>query len=329
MPETNARFHLPKKLRTALRWITWVLLAQFVLMNISAIFYASRLTYIKNSAPPLAGSGGNIIHRTVKLFTGPRLYRLPEQESPVFPFDTVQLQTSGGITIQAWYGKQDTAARGTVILFHGVTSNKATMLVEANEFRYWGYNVLLVDFRAHGNSGGNITTYGIKEAEDVKLAFDYISSTGEKNIILWGISMGAVTVAKAVADYGLQPKGVILEAPFASMEKHFKGRARTLGFPAQPFGWLVTKWAGIIRGVKAGQHKTTRYVSKITCPALVQWGRLDTYVLQQEAEDVYNAIPAAEKKLVVYENTGHASMAQQETDKWRAEVSQFLQKTAR
>ncbi len=92
------------------------------------------------------------------------------------------------------------------------------MLAEAYEFRYQGYNVLMVDFRAHGNSGGNTTTIGVREAEEVKLAYDYVSQMGEKKIILWGSSMGAVAIAKAVADYDIKPAGVILEMPFASLQ---------------------------------------------------------------------------------------------------------------
>ena len=36
------------------------------------------------------------------------------------------------------------------------------MIAEANDFRYQGYNIMMVDFRAHGNSGGNMTTIGVR-----------------------------------------------------------------------------------------------------------------------------------------------------------------------
>jgi hypothetical protein len=85
------------------------------------------------------------------------------------------------------------------------------MLDEAYEFRYWGYNVMLVDFRGHGNSDGEVTTLGMKESEEVKLAFDHISKTGEKNIILWGMSLGAVIITKAIWQYDLKPQKIILE----------------------------------------------------------------------------------------------------------------------
>ena len=93
------------------------------------------------------------------------------------------------------------------------------MLSEAAEFRYLKFDVLLVDFRAHGNSEGNTTTIGYREAEDLKLAYDWVTNRGEKNIYLWGTSMGAVVVAKAINDYSLKPAGIILEMPFRSMHR--------------------------------------------------------------------------------------------------------------
>jgi uncharacterized protein len=319
-----------RKLPTIIRWVLWVLLVQFILMNISAAFYANKLTYLEKELPKAeAKSPGNIFRKTWKLFTGPTLYRSPVTEMPVFPFDTVLLKTDNGTYLDAWYGKTDSTAKGTVLLFHGVTSNKSAVLAEANEFRYMGYNTLLVDFRAHGFSGGSRTSIGIKEAEDIKLAYDFISAKGEKKIFLWGISMGAVAIAKAIADYELKPAGVILEMPFGSLQQHLKGRARTLGFPAQPFGFLVTFWMGVERGYNGFKHRTARYAKKIQCPVLVQWGAEDSYVLRNEAELVYNAVTVADKKLVIYEGAGHESLAQRNTEQWRTEVGGFLQRNAR
>ena len=83
-----------------------------------------------------------------------------------------------------------------------------------------------MDFRAHGNSGGNTCTIGYRETEDVKLAYNFIEDKGEKNIVLWGISMGAATVARAIDEDHLQPSKVILEMPFATMENAVEGQLK-------------------------------------------------------------------------------------------------------
>ena len=319
---------LKLKLRSAFRWIGWVLLVQFILLNISAALYAYKFTHFYNGTSlNQANPGENIFKKTWRLFAGQRLPRSVVEEYPSFSFDTVILKTKKGLVIDSWYSKTDSAARGTVILFHYVTMNKGRVLMEAAEFRYQGYNVMLVDFRGHGNSDGNTTTIGFRESEEVKLAYNYVVQQGEKNVFLWGASMGAVAISKALADYDIKPSGIILEMPFASLQSHLRGRARSIGFggfPEKPFGFLVTCWIGIERGFNGVNFKTSNYAKKITCPVLFQSGALDLAVLKWETEKVYNAIASSHKKLVIYEQAGHESFLQKDPLKWRIEVERFL-----
>jgi alpha-beta hydrolase superfamily lysophospholipase len=313
-----------QKIRSALRWIGWVLLAQFILINISAALYADKLTRYYSDVPvDYTNSSGNIFTKSWKLFTGPRYTRPVVSAVPVFPYDTVQLTTRKGIHIDAWYAPADSAARGTVIFFHWITGTKISLLDEVNEFRYQGLNVMMVDFRGHGNSGGNTTTMAVRESEEVKLAYEYIKTKGEKKIFLYGSSMGAVAITKAIADYGLQPAGVILDAPFFSLQSYLKARARMLGFPGQPFAFFTSFWIGVEKGFNGFKHQTSRYVKSITCPVLLQWGSLDNYVLPAEIQKIFEATAAAQKKLVIYEGAQHESLLRQNAAKWRSEVEAF------
>ena len=112
--------------------------------------------------------------------------------------------------------------------------------------------------------------------------------------------------------------------PFASLQDHLKARARVLGFPEQPFAFLVTFWLGIEQGFNGFNHKTTRYVKKIKCPVLMQWGQLDKYVFEKETISIFENIASQQKKLVNYENAGHSSLLQNDPDKWKNEVEKFL-----
>ncbi len=317
-----------RKLPPLLRWIIWVLIVQFVLINISAALYAYKLTHFYTGSEqrePMARQ--NIFVKTWRLFTGPRYSKSFITDPPTFSFDTVILKTSKGIFIDAWYARADSLPKGTVLLFHGITTTKASLLSEAYEFRFQGYNIMMVDFRGHGNSGGTTTTMGVRETEEVKLAYDYLVQQGEKNIFLYGSSMGAVAVIKAIADYGLNPSGAILEMPFASLQSHLQARARLVGFSGfneKPFGFLVTGWIGIERGFNGYGHRTEKYAEKITCPVLLQWGALDNIVLKKETDKIFNAIGSADKKLVIYEQAGHGSMLQNNPGKWQVEVEGFL-----
>ena len=89
------------KLPSYVRWILWVLLVQFLLINISAAFYAYKFTHVY-ADPSLrnAKSAKNVFVKTWRLFTGPRQPKSIITEVPTFPFDTVILKTGNGINIE-------------------------------------------------------------------------------------------------------------------------------------------------------------------------------------------------------------------------------------
>ena len=209
-------------------------------------------------------------------------------------------------------------------MFHGHGSKKSAILSEAKGFNELGYNTLLVDMRAHGASGGNTCTIGYKEAADVKTAYEYLQKTGEKNILLYGISLGAATVTKAINDYALKPSKIMLEMPFASLPDAVEGRVKMMGLPVQPVSTLLTFWGGTLHGFWAYNLRPADYVKKITCPVLVHWGRHDPRVSEAETNDVFKNITTP-KRLEVFEESGHESLLKKEPSKWMNSVATFLQ----
>lgn len=308
-----------------LKWIGNVLLVQLILINISAAFHAYRFThyYDDDKIRNQESSEGKPFLRTWRMMTGKKLARSPISYYPHIPYDTVQLTTSNGIKLEAWYMKAD-SAKGTVILFHGLNANKGNVLPEAFEFISFNYNVMLVDMRAHGNSESTISTLGYKESEEVKLAYDHMLKKGENNIVLWGMSLGAVIITKAIWQYDIQPRKIILEMPFDRLQDHIQARARISGFPGEPFGFFVTFWTGTEQGYWGYGCKTSRYAKKINCPVLLQWGNNDEYVLKNETEKIFAAINSSKKKLEVYEGVGHAPLLAGNELQWKETVNEFL-----
>jgi len=307
------------------KWIGNVLLVQLILINISAAFHAYRIThyYDDDKIREQRSSQGKPLLRTWRLMTGKRLAKSLIQYYPVIPYDTIQLTTSSGVKLEAWYINAD-SSKGTVILFHGLNSNKGNVLAEAFAFISIGYNTMLVDMRAHGNSEGVVNSLGNKESEEVKLAYDHVSKKGEKNIVLWGMSLGAVIISKAIWQYDLQPQKIILEMPFNSLQDHIRARARISGFPGEPFGFFVTFWIGLEQGYWGYRHKTSHYAKKINCPVLLQWGKNDEYVLKKETEKIFAAIKSPNKKLEIYNGAGHGPLISGNEEQWTKTVTDFL-----
>ena len=300
------------------------MLVQFILINISGILYGYKLTHFYDPTPKNATySSKNIFAKTWRLFRGPKFQKTTIGEVPHVPFETVQLKTKNDLAIEAWYIPID-SSRGTVILFHGLGGNKSLMLDQAYEFMYMGFNVMLMELRAHGNSGSNTTTLGVREGEEVKMAYDFIAKKGERNIILYGFSLGAVVITKGIYDYKISPSRIILDTPFGNLKSLLEGRARVLGFPEEPFGLLVTFWSGVERGFNGFTHNTCEYVKRIKCPVLLQYGALDKLVTQKETDCIYKNISSPEKKLVVYKDAAHEPFLNKDPDKWRTEIKDFL-----
>ncbi|MES2847909.1 MAG: alpha/beta fold hydrolase [Bacteroidota bacterium] len=311
-------------MKKLLRSLLKTILVLFVLVNIITAFHAYKFTHIydRDEVTIKSADQKTAWEKTSDILFGAKAVKLQNGE-PDTVYTPVILTTKNSIKLDAWYLKTNKPTVGTVILFHGHLSKKSSVLDESIGFRQLGYNTLLVDFRAHGSSGGNTCTIGYFEGEDVKLAYDYVKNTGEKNIVLWGISMGAAAVTKAMNDYPLQPSKIILEMPFASILQAAEGRIKMMGLPGEPLAALVAFWGSVEQGFWVYDMKPAEFAKKITVPTLLQWGKNDPRVLQHETDQVYQSL-AGKKQLVVYENAAHESLCDKEHDKWMASVSTFL-----
>lgn len=299
------------------------LLIVFILLNVITAFQAYKFTHFYNAGEVTTKLDSNGWDKAGDILFGINVAKKTNTVKMDSTFETIYLSTKDSIKLQGWYLKTDSIAKGTVVLFHGHGGTKSGVYTESEAFRKMGYNTFLIDFRAHGNSGGNTTTIGYYEAEDVKLAYDFIKNKGEKNIVLWGISMGAATITKAINDYALEPNKIILEMPFGSILKAAEGRIKMMQLPGEPLATLITFWGGVEHGFWAFNMKPVEFAKKINCPVLLQWGQNDPRVTRDETEMIFANITTP-KKMVVYETAGHESLCKKENEKWLTEVHTFL-----
>ncbi|GAB3936827.1 alpha/beta hydrolase [Larkinella terrae] len=304
-----------------------VLLVLFLLLNIITAFQASRFTYFYNNpdkTPPRKPEEYTTGEKFEAAFFGVKLKKSVVNEQPGIPFETIRLTNEYNQKLEGWYIPAENP-KGTVILCHGHASNKSRILCETEYFHELGYNTLSFDFRAHGNSEGNICTIGFRETNDLKAAYDFVVKGKEKNIILWGVSMGAATILKAIPEHGLKPAQVILECPFASLYDAVQGRLRSMHIPAHPIAELLTLWGGMERSMWAFGYRPAVYAKQLSMPVLLNWGAKDPRVLRHETDAIFENLGTSRKQLVVFENSAHQSYCVNEKAKWQAAVSGFLQ----
>ncbi|MBC7890917.1 MAG: alpha/beta fold hydrolase [Sphingobacteriaceae bacterium] len=314
-----------------LRILARTLLVLFVLLNGVLAFHAYRFTYFYETAEVPYRKPEDIptSERIQQVLFGFRFGKRPNLEFPEKPFQTVWLTNPDGQRLEAW-ATQTPNPKGTLVLFHGHASCKSKVLAEQAYFRSLGFNTLAVDFRAHGGSEGNVTTIGYREAGDVKAAYDYARAQGGPvqggpNVVLWGVSMGAASILSALHEYPeLHPSRVMLECPFGSMQAAVEGRLRTMGLPTAVLSPVLIFWGSVERGMWGFGYQPSDYAKTVHCPVLLNRGMQDKRVLRPETEAIFANLGTKNKKLVVFENSGHQSFCQNEAQKWKAEVAAFL-----
>ena len=79
----------------------------------------------------------------------------------------VSVKAHDGALLRAWYVEPPNSNGNAVILLHGVGDTRQGVAGFAPFMLDAGYSVLLPDSRAHGESGGGVVTYGVKESHDV------------------------------------------------------------------------------------------------------------------------------------------------------------------
>src|SRR5437879_9424203 len=102
---------------------------------------------------------------------------MPPMNSPAIPVrrgNIAMLRARDGVVLAGWQFTPRDSNGSVVILLHGVGDTRLGMLSHATFLLRSGFTVLLPDIRGHGGSGGELITYGIKEADDVRCWADLL-----------------------------------------------------------------------------------------------------------------------------------------------------------
>lgn len=130
----------------------------------------------------------------------------------------VSIQANDGVELNAWYVQPNNANGSAVILLHGITDNREGTAGFAPMFLNQGYTVLMPDSRAHGESGGTIATYGIRERYDIQRWTAWLKQRSNDCVYLFGESMGAAISLQATE---VVPElcAVAVESPFSTFRE--------------------------------------------------------------------------------------------------------------
>lgn len=189
-------------------------------------------------------------------------------------------------------------AQDAVILCHGVGSAKEDLLALAGFLADNGLNVLVFDFRAHGQSDGSFFSYGDRERLDVLAAAQWVKANHpdqSRRLSGIGINTGAAALIAAAVDpkQGQSLDALVLYEPFASFPSLVTTLTRQM-LPG-PVAWLVDglglRIASLHTGADLANFSPARLAPGVwPRPILLVHGRGTTFVPTTEEMDLYSQI---------------------------------------
>jgi uncharacterized protein len=174
------------------------------------------------------GLGFTAIHGSQKITRPHRSIPDSSPDELGRPWQALSFASFDGTPLSSWLIPNESTTAAVIVL-HGFGGNKGTMLniieMLADEF-----NVLAMDVRGHGESGGAWTSVGHFERCDAIAAAEHLRDRGYGPIGAMGISMGGAIALLATADCN-PIRAVVADSAFAVLRHAVLGNARLHGYP--------------------------------------------------------------------------------------------------
>ena len=153
-----------------------------------------------------------------------KLYQTPTDWG--FEYEDVALNTVDDVQLHGWY-IPNRGSEYVLLFFHGNAGNISHRRESIQVFHRLGLNVLIIDYRGYGQSGGKPSEQGLYQ--DATAAWRYLTEEkgiDPENVIIFGRSLGGAVAARLAA--GVQARGLILESTMSSAKEFARAVFRIL-----------------------------------------------------------------------------------------------------
>jgi fermentation-respiration switch protein FrsA (DUF1100 family) len=276
------------------------------------------------------------------LLIRPRLKRLSQLKSPHLrhlirrsgiAFEDVAIPSFDQTRLYGWWMSAGRKA-ATVVVLHGVKKNRTDVLRAALVLRRAGFNVLVFDGRAHGDSEGRYVTYGFYERRDVDSAIEWLIKEKRidgRRVGLAGESMGAA-IALQVAAHNSKISAVWADSPFASLrrvtEEFLKRVTRLPGAVLNPVLWTSIQVASYRGKFDVHSVDPLSLAGKISCPVYLVHGTADQLIATAHSENIFEAL-GARKEIWFVEGARHARSMRHSKREYSERLTRFFRKELR
>ena len=234
-----------------------------------------------------------------------------------------------GAILRGWKVRPAAPDGSWVLLFHGVADNRAGEIGQAELLLRAGYSVVMMDARAHGESGGAMATYGWLERHDTRAVVDALEATEHPgHVFALGESMGAgIALQSAAVDPRIER--VVAEASFANLTEagyDYAGLRRSplLGKTLfAPFAWMLVFHGQRLAGFPANGVSPEKAVAGRAFPVLLICDAQDDALPCRHTQRIY-AQARGPKSLWIVPGAFHTAALGFAPEEFRRRVLGFL-----
>lgn len=254
-----------------------------------------------------------------------RAKRMDIEAFKQLPQDVVEIDSKFGYKLNTIFIRPNETHKWIVIC-HGVTENKLSMVKYVNMFVEMGYNCVIFDARRHGDSGGINSTYGFYEKFDLEAVINYLLDEYSKDIEVGvhGESMGAATMLLYAGELSNRAKFYISNASFSTFEGQlmniFNQKSRLLA----PIVLRVSNILFKIRSQFSIYNVDPQSViHKIEQPILFIHSKPDKFISVEQTESLYES-KVGPKDAWYPERGGHVESFNRNPSTYKKKVKEFL-----
>ena len=244
------------------------------------------------------------------------------------PMEQVSIRSHDGYVLRArWYPAE--GAKRTILLAHGWRGSWNMDFSASTPYLHdRNCNLLLIDQRCHGDSGGDLISYGILERRDVLSWLDWIEATHPGTpVYLCGVSMGAATVLMtAELDVANRVTAIIADCGYSTPGEIVKLTVgKTLKGMTAPTLAAVNLNCKLRGGFTFNQASPVEAMARNTeIPCLFVHGDADEFVPIRMSIENYYACQAPKDILFVH-GAGHAQSFLVDPEAYHQKLTEFFE----
>jgi uncharacterized protein len=240
-----------------------------------------------------------------------------------------EVKAQDGIVLRGWKVRPANPSGEWVLLLHGRSQNRVSMVRYAEFLLGSGYSVLMMDARAHGESGGTIATYGHVERYDERSTLDALTATEHpQHIFAMGESMGAAVALQSAA---IDPRieAVVAEGAFRNLHEVMFDYAglRVSAFLGKtffrPVAMLAVHETEHQAGFRFDEVSPEASVAVRRFPVMLISGLRDHNVPKRHAEAIFQAA-SGPKELWLVPKARHQQALQTAPEEFQSRVLRFF-----